>query len=287
MGENTFRYQRWRERIEGRAGTRSVWLRWMRRRGTGRERSPLAAMYWRRRLVALTIGLSVLGVIAWAFDGAIGGGDPSGGSAAGGSAGGSNAGQPQDLGGGGGGPGSGGGTGAGPSGQGHAGSGSASPSASPPASPAAGPGSSSGAATSPGAGAGTSTGPGACPHGNVVLSLFSAQQSYGPGQLPQFTVDVVGTSRQTCTFNVGASHIELIIRSGSAQIWNSSDCVQGAGDLVTDLQRGVPTVLPISWNRQPSSPGCRAQAAPAPAGTYTATATDGWLGSNTVTFHIT
>ena len=42
-------------------------------------------MYWRRRLVALALGLSVLAVIAWAFNGAIGGAAPSGASAASGS----------------------------------------------------------------------------------------------------------------------------------------------------------------------------------------------------------
>jgi hypothetical protein len=129
-------------------------------------------------------------------------------------------------------------------------------------------------------------GGGGCQHGSVVLSLVSAQQSYGPGELPQFSVDIVETGRQTCTFDVGASHVVLMIRAGSRRLWSSADCVQGAGNLVTDLQRGVPTVLPISWNRQPSSPGCRPQSGEVRAGSYTAIAVDGWLSSNAVTFHI-
>lgn len=244
---NTFRYHRWRERI-GEMG-----LSWPVRRREGRERDPMVAVYWRRRLVALALGLSVLAVIAWAFNGAIGGGTPSGTSAASsGSGAGNGAGQQQDVGGGG------------------------------SVSPRATAGSSSGS-PAPSASAGI---PGSCPHGDVVLSLINAQPSYGRHQLPQFTVDVVATGPKTCSFNVGASHISLIIRSGSQRVWSSADCVQGAGDLVTDLQRGVPTVLPISWNRQPSSPGCGAQPAPVSAGTYTATAVDGWLQSNTVTFRL-
>ena len=286
MGMNTFRYHRWRERIAGNARPGGVWpiRRWSLRHGADRERNPLAAMYWRRRLVALALGLSVLAVIAWAFNGAIGGAAPSGGQAASGSGAGSGsggggsgsggagsgagAGQQQDLGGGGSG--------------GHGAVAAAGSSASPRATP--------GSASSTGSGPsqpGTAATPGPCPHGAVVLSLINAQPTYGPGELPQFTVDVVGTGRQTCSFNVGASRIALIIRSGSQRVWSSADCVQGAGDLVTDLQRGVPTVLPISWNRQPSEPGCRAQSAPVPAGTYTATAADGWLQSNSVTFRIT
>jgi hypothetical protein len=293
MGMNTFRYHRWRERIGGdaRPGAAGPGRRWSLRHGAERERNPLAAMYWRRRLVALALGLSVLAVIAWAFNGAIGGAATSGpsaasGSGAGGSGSGSGAGsgsgsgsgsggargsgaaQQQDLGGGGGGHGGVGGTGGS----------SASPGAT------SGPGDSSGSGSGQ---SGTTATPGPCPHGAVVLSLINAQPTYGPGELPQFTVDVVGTGRQTCSFNVGASRIALIIRSGSERVWSSADCVQGAGDLVTDLQRGVPTVLPISWNRQPSAPGCHAQSGSVPDGTYTATAADGWLQSNTITFRIT
>jgi hypothetical protein len=209
-------------------------------------------MYWRRRLVALALGLAVLALIAWAFSGAIGLGG-GGGTAAG-------TGRAAQA-----------GTGQGGHQGGAAGAGQSSPAAS--TSPAASP--------SP-----TATGPAACPHGSVVLSLFSAQQSYGPGELPQFSVDVVQTGRPTCTFNVGADHVALIITRGKRRVWSSADCVQGAGDLVTDLQRGVPTVLPISWNRVPSSPGCHAEAAELRSGAYSAAATDGWLSSNSVTFRI-
>jgi hypothetical protein len=119
-----------------------------------------------------------------------------------------------------------------------------------------------------------------------VLSLFSSQESYSAGQLPQFNVDVVTTGRLTCTFDVGAQHVALVIRSGSVRVWSSADCVQGTGTLVSDLQRGVPTVLPISWNRQASSRGCPASSARMPAGTYSATVTDGALESNSLTFRI-
>jgi hypothetical protein len=120
----------------------------------------------------------------------------------------------------------------------------------------------------------------------VVLSLFASQDSYSAGELPQFTVDVVGTTPATCTFNVGASHVAVVIHSGAVRVWSSADCVQGAGDLVSDLDHGVPTVLPISWNRESSEPGCPASSGEMPTGTYSATVTDGWLRSNTVQFHI-
>jgi hypothetical protein len=250
MGMNTLRNSEWSRRAQQR-----LRIRLAGRPATGRPRHPQAAVYWRRRFVALVIGLGVLALIAWAFSGAVGGG---------GSA-------PAD-------------SGAGGAGQSGGGQGSS--------------GIQSGAGASAGSGsprdAGATSGQGgtrprvarlpSCYRGDVVLSLFSSQDAYGSGELPQFNVDVVTTARQTCTFNVGADHIALVIRSGSSQVWSSADCVQGEGNFVSELQRGVPTVVPISWNLEKSSPGCPAASSKMPAGTYTAVVTDGTLESNIVTF---
>jgi|HubBroStandDraft_6_1064221.scaffolds.fasta_scaffold689195_1 hypothetical protein len=211
------------------------------------------AVYWRRRLVALAIVMAVLSLIAWAFAGAI--------TAASGS-----------------GAGSGSGTASGPGAA--AGSGQAAGSGPGPGSAGAGP------AAGSGAGGQGSAHARPCPHGDVVLSLFASEAAYPGQQFPQFTVDVVATDQATCTFNVGARHVALVIRSGTRQIWSSADCAQGSGTLVSDLQRGVPTVLPISWNRESSAQGCPRPGPAVRAGSYTATAIDGTLASNPVTIYV-
>lgn len=239
MGMDTLRNSRWSQRaLDGLARVQRPSCR----------PDPQALTYWRRRFVALVIGLAVLALISWAFSGALGAG-------ASGAAGISGASGQQ-------------GTGQGGGSAGNAAGGKAG-----------------------GQQAGTTAGhrhfrPRPCPHGDVVLSLFASQASYSARQLPQFTVDVVATARQTCTFNVGARHVALVIFAGSVRVWSSADCVQGAGSLVTDLQRGVPTVVPISWNRQASSAGCPASSSTMPAGSYTATVSDGTLVSNSVSFRI-
>jgi hypothetical protein len=211
------------------------------------------------------IGLAVLALIAWAFSGAIGGSGPAAGT-------------------------SGSSSGSGTSQQGHGGTGQGgggqAGSATTPAAHGAGSRTPAGSTAGRPRGRATDGRPKPCHHGDVVLSLSSSQENYSADQLPQFSVDVVATARQTCTFNVGASHVALVIRSGPVRVWSSADCVQGAGDLLSDLQRGVPTTLSISWNRQASSPGCPAPASPMPAGAYTAMVADGWLASNTVDFRI-
>ena len=291
MGMNTLRNYKWNQR--GQSGIPRLRIPRPRRPAGGQRvpqtpRNPQAAVYWRRRCVALLIGLAVLALVAWAFSGAVGGsGAPAG--ASGGSAQ-SGTGQQSHGGTGHGGTGQG-GTGQGGAGQagtGHGGNGHA----------GTGRGGTGGTAStaSRNAGSGAAAGrhgkrgaaarPRPCPSGDVVLSLSTSQENYTAGQLPQFNVNVVATAAQTCTFNVGARHVALVIRAGSARVWSSADCVQGAGDLVSDLQRGVPTVLPISWNRQASSPGCPNSSAQMRAGTYSAAVIDGALASNSVTFRI-
>jgi hypothetical protein len=118
----------------------------------------------------------------------------------------------------------------------------------------------------------------------VVLSLFSSQASYSSGQLAEFDVDVVSTAARTCAFNVGPRFLTLVITVGEKRIWSSADCIAGPGSLPTDLARGVPTVVPLTWDRETSSPGCRVTSRQVTAGSFTAAASDGGLVSNPLTF---
>lgn len=228
--------------------------------------------YWRRRFLALAAGLAVLAVIAWAFSGVL--------AAGGGAAASARHGSPGHL--------------ARPTG-GH-GSGRASGSGVPQTSPSATsaptsstpPGSPAPASPTPGVtqppGPASSGAARACKPGEVVLSLFSSQESYGQGQLPEFDVDVVSTSAQTCAFNVGPRFLALVITAGGKRIWSSADCVAGPGSLLTDLARGVPTVVPLSWDRESSAPGCRVASRQVTAGSFAAAASAGGLASNSLTF---
>jgi hypothetical protein len=218
------------------------------------------AVYWRRRLIALLAVMAVLSLVTWAFFGALGlstGSSP----AAGGQHGAQH-----------GGPATGG------SGPGGAAPGTAT------SNNTQSPSSRSGGARPAAASAGSRPQP--CSRADVVLSLAASAKQYPSPRLPQFSVDVVGTGRPTCTFNVGARHVALVIRAGAVRVWGSADCPAGSGSLVLGLQRGVPTTLSITWNRQTSAPGCSGPASAMPAGTYTATVTDGGLASNLVTFRL-
>jgi hypothetical protein len=214
----------------------------------------VATTYWRRRFVALAVGLSILALVTWAISGAMGGSAPAVNAAATKTVHGSLPTAPASPAG-----------GAAPAttggrrpGHGH------------PARPAA----ARTAALQP------------CPAADVVLSLFSSQASYSVRQTPEFEVDVVSTASQTCTFDIGARHLWLQVKTGAVRVWTSADCAEGQASLVTALHRGVPTVVAIGWNGQISSPGCPVPGAAAGHGSYTAVASDGSGVSNPLVFRI-
>ena len=230
-------------------------------------------IYWRRRFFALLTGLAILAVIAWAFSGVIGASRGNLAASAGHESPGHRA-HPAGA------------ASAGSRSVGTSYSGAAtkvppSPAGSPPAgaahvSPSPEPTQTARRAT---------PGPArACNPADVVISLFSSQASYGPGQLPEFSVDVVSTSARTCAFNVGPRFLALVITADGKRVWSSADCVAGQGSLQTDLARGVPTAVPLSWDRESSAPGCKVTSRPVITGSFAAAASDAGLASNSLTF---
>jgi hypothetical protein len=227
------------------------------------QRAHQPDVFWRRRVIALAAGIAVVGLLAWAVNGVVGTGDVNRQVARGS----------------------------------HPASGAAlagTPTAS------QGTPSSAAASAQPSASAGTPTParsprPGrktvttahtgsGCPPGDVVISLMASQDSYPAQVLPQFQVAIVSTAPRSCTFDVGAKSMQLVIRSGPARVWGSADCMASARPQVTNLARGVPTVLHVSWDRKTSVPGCQLVRSAAGPGTYTATAGSGGLSSNTLVF---
>lgn len=153
-------------------------------------------------------------------------------------------------------------------------------------SPGSAPAHSSAPSPSVTAGGSGSVKPAFCSWNSIVLSLAASQLQFGSGKSPNFKISVVSTQPDDCSFNVGPGHLALVIKEGPARIWSSADCVNGPGDAVTALKRGVPTMVTIGWNRETSSPGCAGPVQPVPAGSYTAYATDGSLASAPMTVRL-
>jgi len=215
---------------------------------------PTASVYWRRRFVALIIGLSTLALLAWACASALGSSTHARHSSGAKSLHRVPHTRP-----------------------------SASVSTAAVASDTRTPTASASAASTSAASHGTES---ACPNDEVVLSVFVNQASYSVRQTPVFQVDVVSTASSPCTLDIGAKHVLLKISAGSRRIWTSADCAEGDASVLTRLRRGVPVVVAIAWNEEHSSRGCPVPGAAAKAGTYTAVAIDGSNTSNVLRFRI-
>jgi hypothetical protein len=251
-----------------------------------RGRNAEADAYWRRRFFTLVAGLGVLGLLAWACTGAVGGkaAHQAGGSGQSGNesvaAYGSVApGQP-----------------AGAPGQpaGVAGSPTSLPSAqasvSLPASPtpsatasAQAPQAGKNAVPSQQATSKTAAGDG-CPARDIVLTLAVSKTVYPAGALPSFQIDIVSTNPAPCAFNAGRTALRVLITGASRATWDSGACLRGATAHVEHLQRGVPSVASIGWDRRLRPAGCTTPEVIAPAGRYQVMAESGSVVSPAKTF---
>jgi hypothetical protein len=104
----------------------------------------------------------------------------------------------------------------------------------------------------------------ACTPSAIVLSLFTTQAEYGPGQQPQFEVYAVSTAPGSCRLVFGPTAVRVVVTQHGQVLWDSAACPAGtpAASPVSFTQ-GVPQVAALSWNRAASTPGC---AGSAPAG---------------------
>ncbi len=203
--------------------------------------------YWRRRAVALTVGLSLVGLLAWAFSD--GGGKPASpvksSQAAGISSAAAYSSAPTSS----------------PKGADGSGQAPASPSASGQARATR-----SAAAVTPSR---ASTRPArACSPSAVVLSLFSTRSEYHSGQDPEFDLYAVSTASGTCSFDTAPEDLHVVVLSAGHIIWDSADCARGETSRVAELRRGIPAHEAITWNRAITLSGCVTLASSASAGTY-------------------
>jgi hypothetical protein len=109
---------------------------------------------------------------------------------------------------------------------------------------------------------------GGCSPGALVLSLFTSRSEYYGGQYPLFDVYAVSTASQDCSVDLGPAKLHVVVMSAGRIIWDSADCVHGDPSRVTELGRGVPAQESVTWNRTINLPGCVTLASSARPGSY-------------------
>ncbi|MFF2011938.1 hypothetical protein ACFVWY_23045 [Streptomyces sp. NPDC058195] len=95
---------------------------------------------------------------------------------------------------------------------------------------------------------------------------LSTQNSYAPGQKPEFRLAVRNTSAATCKADLGPRSAVLTVTEAGgddSQVWSSKDCPRAAAPLLLKVPAGGTVVHAVEWDRHKSSPRC----ATPPAGT--------------------
>ncbi|MEU6737832.1 hypothetical protein [Streptosporangium sandarakinum] len=146
-----------------------------------------------------------------------------------------------------------------------------------PTSPSPSPSSSSAAGGRPG---------GPCSPADLVLSVRGTGEIYGPGAQPKFLLTLVNTGETPCRADVGPRAMEVRITSGADRVWSSADCVSGGTDDFHRLERGVPYVREVVWDRRRSGADCAIEGAAARPGTYVAAVGTPSLKGDRTVFHL-
>ena len=81
---------------------------------------------------------------------------------------------------------------------------------------------------------------GGCSPGAMVLSLFSSRPDCYAGQYPQFEVYAVSTASRACSFDLSPGKLHVLVSSSGRVIWDSADCTRGEPNRTAELSRGVP-----------------------------------------------
>ncbi|MFI7042977.1 hypothetical protein ACWDTT_21180 [Streptosporangium sandarakinum] len=127
---------------------------------------------------------------------------------------------------------------------------------------------------------------GSCSPADLVLSVRGTGEIYGPGVQPKFLLTLVNTGQTPCRADVGPRAMEVRITSGADRVWSSADCVSGGADDFHRLERGVPYVREVVWDRRRSGADCAIEGAAARPGTYVAAVGTPSLKGDRAVFHL-
>ncbi|MEU6139864.1 hypothetical protein ABZ848_05815 [Streptomyces sp. NPDC047081] len=111
-----------------------------------------------------------------------------------------------------------------------------------------------------------------CTAGAVKLSVRSLHNTYGPEDTPTLLVTATNSSASDCKVDLGPKSAVLTIslsNSSDDVYWSSADCPKTAGSLLFRAPAGSSITYTVKWDRKPSAPECATPpAGSAAAGTY-------------------
>ena len=98
-----------------------------------------------------------------------------------------------------------------------------------------------------------------CTASNVKLTLRSLDYSYGPGRTPAFVLTAKNSASNDCKIDFGPKNTVVTVAKAGAgdAFWSSADCPSGSSSLYYRVPGGGSAVTyTVKWDRKPSAPQC-------------------------------
>ncbi|MFB7599258.1 hypothetical protein [Streptomyces sp. NPDC056160] len=92
----------------------------------------------------------------------------------------------------------------------------------------------------------------------VRLSLRSVRNTYAPGETPAFELAAKNSSGTDCKVDLGPKSAVVTVSQAdsSGSYWSSADCPKTAGSLLYRVPAGSGITSTVRWDRKPSAPRC-------------------------------
>jgi hypothetical protein len=105
--------------------------------------------------------------------------------------------------------------------------------------------------------------------GEMLAVEVRTPRSVATGSKPVFELVVTNASEVPCVRDLDKGLQELILLDGAgARVWGSNDCFPESGRDVRTLAPGEAVVFPVVWGGLTSDPDCAAERNPPPPGAY-------------------
>nr|BFD83449.1 hypothetical protein StreXyl84_28500 [Streptomyces sp. Xyl84] len=97
-----------------------------------------------------------------------------------------------------------------------------------------------------------------CTSSAVKLSLRSVRNTYAPTETPTFELIAKNSAGTDCKADLGPkTAVVTVTQAGSSDTyWSSADCPKTAGSLLYRVPGGSGITSTVRWDRRPSAPGC-------------------------------
>lgn len=114
------------------------------------------------------------------------------------------------------------------------------------------------------------TGPVPCTDGVLGVSAEVDPPEHRVGERPVLRLVVVNLGAEPCVRDLDGARQEIVVWSGDGalRLWSSNDCVNPATVDLRTLVPGRPVAFAVRWAGRTSEPGCARARTGVPAGTY-------------------